>query len=74
MSNKHIYKNIFMLAVIIFSYIGLILYISNEATVVDSKNLPEHAAIDAEMLHQSMPIQDANFKEIQINKNIINLD
>lgn len=73
-NNHHICKNLIMLAAIICSYIGLILYISGESSLAGSSNLPEHTAIDVEMMNQSLPVQDADFSEIQINKHIINFN
>ena len=70
---RRICINMLFLAVIIISYICLLCFISDEGLKTQS-TLPRHGAIDAEMMEQSMPIQDANFEEIKINKNFINVE
>ena len=72
MKNK-VCINMLFLAVIIFSYIGLLFFVSNEG-LKNTSSLPRHRAIDQEMMEQSMPLQDANFEEIQINKNLIDVE
>ena len=65
--------NMLFLAVIIISYICLLCFISDEGLKTQT-TLPRHGAIDAEMMEKSMPVTDANFDEIKINRNIINVD
>lgn len=73
MTNSKIFTNIFFLFVIIISYISLLCFISNEG-LKDSGNLPRHGAMDTEMINQNIPVQEADFDEIQINKNLIDIE
>lgn len=62
------------LFVVIISYICLLCFISNEGIKAPGF-LPRHGAIDAEIMsQQSVPIQEANFSEIQLNKNLIDVE
>lgn len=73
MTKNRIYVNMLFLTIIIISYIGLLCFISNEG-LKNPASLPRHGAIDAEMMSQSMPVQEADFHEIQINKNFIDVE
>ena len=73
MNKNKICINILMFAMIISSYIGLLCFISNEG-LKNQTELPRHSAIDVEMMAHSMQLQDANFREIKINKNLINVE
>ncbi len=73
MTNKRIYKCLLLLAVVILSYVALLFFISNEG-LKGTSSLPRHGAIDAEMMKQSVPLQEANFEEIQINKNLLDVE
>ncbi len=68
--NSTIYRNLLLMIVVISSYVGLLFFISNEG-LKNPSALPRHGAIDAEMMEQSTDFTDANFKEIQLNKNLI---
>ena len=67
MSDKRIYKSLFLLALVIFSYVGLLFFISNEGIKGTS---PVQNSVEIEMTKRAVPLQDANFDEIQINKNL----
>lgn len=69
---KTIYRNLLLMALVISSYIGLLFFISNEG-LKNPTALPRHGAIDAEMMEQATDFTDADFHEIQLNKNLIDL-
>lgn len=71
MSDKRIYKSLFLLALVIFSYVGLLFFISNEGIKGTS---PVQNSVEMEMTKRAVPLQDANFDEIQINKNLLNIE
>lgn len=70
--NNRIYVNLLFLTIVIVSYIGLLFFISNEGLKTQD-TLPRHGAIDAEMMKQSIPIEEADLNDIQINKNLIDV-
>lgn len=70
MADRRIYKNLFLLAVIIFSYIALLFFISNEGF---KRTSPYTYSMNKDMFKQSVPFQKANFEEIQINKNLLDV-
>ena len=53
---------------VIFSYVGLLFFISNEGIKGTS---PVQNSVEIEMTKRAVPLQDANFDEIQINKNLL---
>ena len=71
MSDKRIYKSLFLLALVIFSYVGLLFFISNEGIKGSS---PVQISVEMEMTKRAVPLHDANFDEIQINKNLLNIE
>ena len=71
MSDKRIYKSLFLLVLVIFSYVGLLFFISNEGIKGTS---PVQNSVEIEMTKRAVPLQDANFDEIQINKNLLNIE
>lgn len=73
MADRKIYKNLILLALIILSYISLLFFISNEGFKGTSE-LSRHKAIEDEMRKQSVPLQEANFDEIKINKNLLDVE
>ncbi|MCR5261740.1 MAG: hypothetical protein K6C94_07875 [Candidatus Gastranaerophilales bacterium] len=70
---SRIYLNMLFLFVVIISYICLLCFISNEGIKAPGF-LPRHGAIDTEIMSQTVPIQKANFDEIQLNKNLIDVE
>ena len=71
MAKTKIFKDLFLLAVVIISYIALIFVISNES--FKSINTPVHSTTATEMQKQAVPLQEANFDEIRINKNLLDV-
>lgn len=67
-----IYRNLLLMVFVISSYVGLLFFISNEG-LKNPSALPRHRAIDAEMMEQSTDFADADFHEIKLNKNLIDL-
>ena len=71
---KHrIYFNMLYLFAIVISYICLLCFISNEG-LKNPLNVPGTVAVDEETAKLSIPVQDINLNEIQINKNLINVE
>lgn len=70
MADRRIYKNLFLLAVVIFSYIALLFLISNEGF---KRTEPYPSVINTDIFKQSVSLQEANFDEIQINKSLLNV-
>lgn len=73
MNKNKMYINLLMFSMIVCSYVGLLCFISNEG-LKNQTELPRHSAIDVEMMAHSMQLQDANFSEIKINKNLIDVE
>lgn len=71
MAKTKIFKNLFLLAVVIISYIALIFIISNEG--FKSINTPVRSTTATEIQKQAVPLQEANFDEIRINKNFLDV-
>lgn len=69
---KTVYRNLLLMAFVISSYVGLLFFISNEG-LKNPTALPRHGAIDAEMMEQATDFTDADFHEIKLNKNLIDL-
>lgn len=60
------------MTLVISSYVGLLFFISNEG-FKNTSELPRHRAIDAEMMKHSIDFSEANFSEMQLNRNLIDL-
>lgn len=67
-----IYRNLLLMTLVISSYVGLLFFISNEG-LKNPTSLPRHRAIDAEMMEHSVDFSEADFSEIQLNRNLIDL-
>lgn len=71
MTDKRMYKSLLLLALVIFSYVALLFFISNEGFKGTSAS---QNSMEIEMTKRAVPLQDANFEEIQINKNLLNIE
>ncbi len=69
---RKIYKNLFLLAIVICSYIALLFYMSHEGFKGISRYTGNKSS-EEEMIRQTISIQKANFEDIQINKSLIDL-
>lgn len=70
MKNKKLYKNLAVVGIMLFSYIAILLVLTDEG-LQSSSTMIKHDEVD---LSRTIPLQDADFNEIQINKNLLDTE
>jgi len=67
MKNQKLYKRLVIAGITLFSYIAVLLVLTGEG-LQSSSTMQKHDEID---LSKTIPLQDADFGEIQLNKNLL---
>ena len=70
MKKQKLYKSLAVVGIMLFSYIAVLFVLTSEG-LQSSSTMIKHDEVD---LSRTIPIQDADFSEIQINKNLLYTD
>ena len=67
MINQKLYKSLVVVGIMLFSYIAVLLVLTSEG-LQSSSTMQKNDEVD---LSRTIPLQDADFGEIQLNKNLL---
>jgi len=67
MKNQKLYKSLVVVGIMLFSYIAVLLVLTSEG-LQSSSTMQKNDEVD---LSRTIPLQDADFGEIQLNKNLL---
>jgi len=70
MTKQKLYKSLAVVGIMLFSYVAILLVLTNEGLESSSTMIKN----DEADLSRTIPFQEADFSEIQINKNLLDVE